>query len=169
MGNGNSNDTSNLDATFLRGIQPADADGTSVFKTIFPGHYSGRTTHIHTMAHTNATIFPNGTIRNTIASHSGQMFIDQDLIYEVEALSPYTANSQVLTLNSRDDILATAANGSDPMMEWVYLGEDVSDGIFAWLAFGVNQSYVRDVSAAAFLYEEGGVTNPKSSFPPPPA
>jgi hypothetical protein len=51
-------------------------------------------------------------------------------------------------------------------MEWVYLGANASDGIFAWLAFGVDLSYVRDVSAAAFLYESGGVTNPDPHSPP---
>jgi hypothetical protein len=166
-GNGNSNDSSNLDATFLRGIQPTDTDGTSLFKTIFPGHYTGRTMHIHTMVHTNATMLPNGTIQNSVASHVGQMYIDQDIIYEVEALYPYTENKQVLTLNSNDTLLAAAANGSDPIMEWVYLGDHVSDGIFAWLAFGINQTYVRNVSRAAFLYKEGGVTNPDASFPGP--
>lgn len=42
-GNGNSqNDTSNLDATFLRGIQQTDVNGVVQFETVFPGHYTGR-------------------------------------------------------------------------------------------------------------------------------
>jgi hypothetical protein len=40
-GNGNSNDTGNLDTTFLRGIQQTDASGVVQFETIFPGHYTG--------------------------------------------------------------------------------------------------------------------------------
>lgn len=32
---------------FLRGVQRADADGIASFKTIYPGWYRGRTTHIH--------------------------------------------------------------------------------------------------------------------------
>lgn len=46
QGNGNYDDTSNLDSTFLRGIQQADDDGVVQFSTIFPGHYQGRTTHV---------------------------------------------------------------------------------------------------------------------------
>jgi protocatechuate 3,4-dioxygenase beta subunit len=46
-GNGNSNDDSNLDATFLRGLQKTDDEGVAQFQTIFPGHYTGRATHIH--------------------------------------------------------------------------------------------------------------------------
>lgn len=41
-GNGNSNDTSNLDATFLRGINRTNSAGVAHFQTIFPGHYSGK-------------------------------------------------------------------------------------------------------------------------------
>jgi protocatechuate 3,4-dioxygenase beta subunit len=45
-GNGNSDDLSNLDNTWLRGIQPTDSDGVAQFESIFPGHYTGRATHI---------------------------------------------------------------------------------------------------------------------------
>jgi len=33
--------------TFLRGVQPVDADGSALFHSIYPGWYHGRTTHIH--------------------------------------------------------------------------------------------------------------------------
>jgi protocatechuate 3,4-dioxygenase beta subunit len=45
-GNGDANDLSNLDNTWLRGIQPTDSDGVAQFESIFPGHYTGRTHHI---------------------------------------------------------------------------------------------------------------------------
>jgi protocatechuate 3,4-dioxygenase beta subunit len=51
-----------LNTTFLRGIQLTDHDGVVQFETIFPGHYSGRAIHTHLLAHTNATVQPNGTI-----------------------------------------------------------------------------------------------------------
>jgi hypothetical protein len=41
-GNGNQNDTTNLDNTFNRGIQKSDEDGVVTFETNFPGHYTGR-------------------------------------------------------------------------------------------------------------------------------
>lgn len=41
--NGDSNDTTNIDKTFLRGVQQTDVNGVAQFKTIFPGHYTGRT------------------------------------------------------------------------------------------------------------------------------
>src|SRR5437016_12486613 len=35
------------DKTFLRGTQLTDAAGAARFRTIYPGWYSGRTTHVH--------------------------------------------------------------------------------------------------------------------------
>ncbi|AVA35747.1 protocatechuate 3,4-dioxygenase beta subunit [Cupriavidus metallidurans] len=35
------------DRTFLRGSQPVGADGVAVFRTIYPGWYAGRATHLH--------------------------------------------------------------------------------------------------------------------------
>lgn len=46
-GNGNSADESNLDKTFLRGLQKTDSTGVAQIQTIFPGHYRGRANHIH--------------------------------------------------------------------------------------------------------------------------
>lgn len=45
-GNGNTDDLSNYNTTFLRGIGKADDDGVVTFETIVPGHYSGRTNHV---------------------------------------------------------------------------------------------------------------------------
>lgn len=41
-GNGNSNDTTNLNNTALRGIQQTDSNGVVQFETLFPGHYTGK-------------------------------------------------------------------------------------------------------------------------------
>jgi hypothetical protein len=40
--------------TYLRGVQLTDKHGRASFKSIFPGHYSGRTTHIHARIHINS-------------------------------------------------------------------------------------------------------------------
>ncbi|KAI7106200.1 aromatic compound dioxygenase, partial [Hortaea werneckii] len=141
-GNGNENDDGNLDNTFLRGIQPSDSNGIVQFETIFPGHYTGRANHIHMITHnTNSTIVrTNGTLLGsnftTQSSHVGQMFFDQDLISTVEKTAPYSTNTQELTKNADDDILASEAADMDPFVEYVFLGEDVSDGILAWLSIG---------------------------------
>lgn len=164
-GNGESSDETNIDNTFLRGIQLTDTDGVAQFESVFPGHYTGRATHIHVMVHTNATLYENNTLGNDIyASHVGQAFFDQDLISEVETLSPYSTNTQELTTNADDSILGeeTETDGVDPLMQYTLLGDSVSDGLFAWIAFGINTSYSNEVTPAAFYYASGGVENSES-------
>jgi len=161
-GNGNVNDRSNIDKTWARGIQPTDEDGVAQFETFFPGHYLGRATHIHVMAHANATLYKNETLGNLIySSHVGQTYFDQDLINQIERIYPYTQNRLPLTTNAQDMWLAGAANQDyDPVVEWTLLGDTVSDGLFAWLSYGINVTATAKVTPAVFRYEDGGHPNP---------
>lgn len=95
-------------------------------------------------------------------SHVGQLFFDQDLISQVEATAPYNTNTQDLTQNADDAIFAEEAASSDPVVEYSFLGNDVSDGVLAWIAFGIDLSNEFDVTPAANLYAEGGVANANS-------
>src|SRR5206468_1713148 len=45
--------------TFLRGLQTTDTNGVVTFRTIYPGWYQGRATHIHLQ------VFANGTLVKT--------------------------------------------------------------------------------------------------------
>ena len=159
-GNGNSEDTSNIDKTFLRGIQPSDSDGVVVFDTLFPGHYQGRATHIHVMGHMGASVADNDTLSDQGSiDHVGQIFFDQDLITQVEAVEPYASNEQAITQNADDMIASQAAEDVDPFATYVLLGSDISDGVLAWTTIGVNITADYTVSAAATIYADGGVEN----------
>jgi protocatechuate 3,4-dioxygenase beta subunit len=162
-GNGDSSDTANINATFLRGLQPTDAEGVAQFTTLFPGHYTSRANHIHVLAHFNGTIHENGTYGGGYVSHVGQLFFDQDLITQVEAVSPYSTNTQDLTVNSDDSIFAEEAASSDPVVEYSLLGDDISAGIFGWIAFGIDLTNEETIGAAASLYATGGVLDSLSS------
>ncbi|CAG7988724.1 unnamed protein product [Penicillium salamii] len=156
-GNGDSSDELNINSTYLRGIQESDANGVVHFQTTFPGHYTSRATHIHVLA--------NGTISGLYTSSSsyvGQIFFDQDLITAVEKVSPYSTNTQELTTNAEDSILSEEADTIDPFMEYVYLGDDVSDGIFAWISLGIDPTQDSSVTPAAYYTEQGGVENESS-------
>lgn len=144
-GNGNENDASNLNATYLRGIQQADDDGVVQFTTLFPGHYSGRTNHIHIVLHENATELANGTISGGTVSHIGQFFWDQDLIDLVEATSPYDTNTNSITTNAEDRVFGqqeTRGSTSDPVFNYVYFSDDgdLSEGLFTWILVGIDTS-----------------------------
>ncbi|KAJ5656180.1 aromatic compound dioxygenase [Penicillium longicatenatum] len=158
-GNGNTADTSNLNATFLRGIQPTDSDGVVQFNTLFPGHYSGRTTHHHVVAHMDVTVLENNTITGGTVAHIGQFFWDQDLIYEVEATSPYSENTVTITTNADDRVFSDETSGStsDPVINYVKLGDDLSDGLLGWVTVAVNTSATYDPNYSFVYTASGGV------------
>ncbi|KAH7125289.1 extracellular dioxygenase [Dendryphion nanum] len=158
-GNGNTDDTSNIDATFMRGVQKSDENGVVSFNTLVPGHYTGRTNHIHVMSHLNATALPNNTLSGGAITHVGQMFFDQDLVTLVEAEEPYLSNTQELTTNAEDTIFSEESDGYDPVVEYVLLGDNISEGVFAWIAFGMDSTAAYNISAAAYWTENGGVVN----------
>ncbi|CAO2658348.1 Nn.00g060710.m01.CDS01 [Neocucurbitaria sp. VM-36] len=159
-GNGNQADATNINNTMFRGIQFSDEDGVLQFDTTFPGHYTGRTPHIHVLAHVNSTLNAlNSTLTGGYVSHVGQLFFDQSLITEVEAVAPYTSNTQDLLLNVDDGIFSEEAATSDPVINYVYLGDEVADGLFGWVTIGLNPNAVTTPRAAAYIDENGGHAN----------
>ncbi|KAF4243937.1 hypothetical protein CNMCM6805_010448 [Aspergillus fumigatiaffinis] len=147
----------------------SDESGAVRFRFIFPGHYTGRATHIHVLTHNanNTTELANGTISGLLSthpSHIGRLLFDQDLISQVESLSLYTTNTQKLTTNANGDILAGEAADIDPFMKHVLLGEDVSDGIFTWISVAIDPTADRELSPAAYYTSGGGFENANSAM-----
>lgn len=56
-------------------------------------------------------------------------------------------------------------------MEYVFLGDKLEDGIFAWISAAIDVSSDSSVTPAAYYSKDGGVTNPNSGMgmggPPP--
>lgn len=152
-----------LNSTYLRGIQLTDHEGVASFETIFPGHYDGRAVHTHLLAHTNASVQSNGTISvwDAPVAHIGQLFWPEDLRAEVEATYPYTENSQALTVLDDDMWSIVQADSTyDPLPKYIYLGDSIEHGLFAWIQIGINASadYTTDdyYGVAAYLDADGG-------------
>lgn len=152
-GNGNINDASNINATFLRGLQRTDGLGIVSFKTIFPGFYPGRTTHIHMVTHTDATQLSNGTVVGGSIAHIGQLMFDQDLTNEInDNVYPYTSNTQSLTTNEQDSVfIAETQTNSDPVIDWVKLSHSREDGIFGWIQIGIDPDASYEAYVAGVL------------------
>jgi protocatechuate 3,4-dioxygenase beta subunit len=92
--------------TFCRGVQVTGADGWAHFNTIYPGWYSGRTTHIH------ATIRVNGNAMVTT-----QFFFDDalsDAIYHTHA--SYSNRPVKDTTNLRDNVIGGSAARFTPYL-----------------------------------------------------
>ncbi|KAH0351827.1 aromatic compound dioxygenase, partial [Aureobasidium melanogenum] len=163
-GNGDSSDTANVNTTFLRGIAETDTEGVATFESIVPGHYTSRANHVHIITHTNTTLYVNGTMSPGSIQHVGQLFFDMSLLEQVEATYPYNTNTQDWTTNSEDSILAeeTATDGVDPVVEYILVGEDISDGVLAWISMGVDMTNNQTVSPAGNYYRTGGVMDESS-------
>lgn len=159
------------DSTYLRGIQESNEDGIVTFKTIFPGHYDGRATHTHLLTHLGSTVNrKNGTLQVGTGSvaHIGQLFWNEVLRSAVEELSPYSENTQEVTSNAEDMwSVEQASSDYDPFPEYVYLGNGLQDGLFAWIQIGINASadYTDNsyYSIAGYYDENGGHENTDSS------
>jgi protocatechuate 3,4-dioxygenase beta subunit len=115
--------------TFLRGIQLTDDDGLASFKTIYPGQYPGRTTHIHLKVHTGGR-----------ASHTGQLFTTDRDDARVFALSPYNQNTAEITPRAADFIFREQG-GSSSALALSPAGTDLArDGFTGRVALGVDPS-----------------------------
>ena len=106
---------------------------------------------------TNGILQSNGTYINSTASHVGQVFFDQDLISEIDQVSPYAGNTQAITNNTEDSILESVWGTFDPVMQYALLGDTVADGILAWSTIVINSTESNTIEAAAHYYEGGGV------------
>jgi hypothetical protein len=110
------------------------------------------------VAHLNATLLPNNTLAGGTVAHVGQVFWDQDLIYDVEATYPYNTNNITLTTNADDRVFSTETTDTDsvPVFEYVYLGDSLSDGLFGWVTIAVNVSATYDPNYSFVLTSSGG-------------
>jgi len=122
------------------------------FSTIFPGFYSGRAIHIHTIVLTNYTINANGTIGQEAGKirHIGQIFFEESWSELVLATSPYNEETIERTLNDVDRVyLAQNTAGYNATAQLTMLGDNLSDGLLAYVTLGVDPtaSYVSDAVA----------------------
>lgn len=127
------------DATFLRGIQLTDPEGLAEFKTIYPGQYPGRTTHIHLKVHTGGGR-SGGTYAGGHASHTGQLFTTDQRDAEVFALSPYDRNPAEITPRTSDFIFQEQG-GSSATLALTPAGTSLTrDGLRGAVTLGVDPS-----------------------------
>ncbi len=80
--------------SFLRGGQRAGARGLTRFRTIYPGWYRGRTTHIHVKVHVGGQ-----------EVHTGQLYFEDSITASVNrGSSPYDTRGEPDTTNASDSI-----------------------------------------------------------------
>lgn len=113
----------------------------------------------------NQSILPNHTFAGSTISHIGQVFFDTSLSNQIQTTKYYLNNTQQITTNAEDYIFLQEAAIGDPITEYSLLGSELDDGIFAWIAFGIDVSREGSISAAATYGEDGGHANANSGYP----
>jgi protocatechuate 3,4-dioxygenase beta subunit len=108
--------------TFLRGLQTTDASGRVTFRTIYPGWYQGRATHIHVQ------VFSGGSAIKTT-----QVAFPEDVTSSVYRTGVYASHGQSTTSNGGDMVFADGTQ-----YEMATLSGDPSTGYTATLTIGVN-------------------------------
>jgi protocatechuate 3,4-dioxygenase beta subunit len=119
--------------TYLRGVQLTNKKGYATIKTIYPGHYTGRATHIHLKVHIGGKA-RGGTLRGGHVSHTGQLFFAESANSSVYSLSPYSSDTAQRTLNSSDSIYSQAGGTRAE----VSLKGSASEGYVGRIVLGVN-------------------------------
>ncbi|MBL1101388.1 intradiol ring-cleavage dioxygenase [Streptomyces coffeae] len=99
------------ETTFLRGIQLTDRHGTATFRTIFPGWYYGRTTHIHLKVHSAGEV-RGGTYEGGHVAHTGQVFFSDTVADAIAELDPYAKHTGAERVKLTDDRIGQSAGAA---------------------------------------------------------
>jgi protocatechuate 3,4-dioxygenase beta subunit len=86
---------------FMRGIQRTDAKGLAVFRTVYPGWYTGRTVHIHVKVHVGGRVV-----------HTGQLYFPDRRTDAVYRKAPYSKRPGRDTRNATDPIFGNGGRRS---------------------------------------------------------
>lgn len=156
----NSNNAGQAGLTYLRGIQVSDSTGRVTFKTIYPGWYVGRITHIHVQVFLN-----NDT--GTTAMATTQMAFPLAITAAVynSALYPKGQNTSVTSF-AADNIFSDGTS-----TEMLTLSGSVVKGYVGGMVIGVDTSGATAASgsATAGTPPADGASGPAPSGPPPGA
>ncbi|HEX4306592.1 MAG TPA: hypothetical protein VHZ54_11175, partial [Solirubrobacterales bacterium] len=104
-------------------------------KTIYPGHYAGRATHIHIKVHIGGKRTKKSYSGGHIC-HTGQMLFHEKVNDEVYELAPY-AESKIARVPNAQDRVFSQQGGKYSMPK---LSGDTTSGITAKIVLGVDPS-----------------------------
>jgi protocatechuate 3,4-dioxygenase beta subunit len=126
--------------TYLRGVQITDKHGLATFKTIYPGHYAGRATHVHAKVHIGSGDY-HGAIVGGHVSHIGQLFPPDAVNAEVYALAPYTQDKATVVTHAQDRVY-TQQDGAAAQLKITRVGSRLTKGLIATATLAVNPKIV---------------------------
>ncbi len=120
--------------TYLRGIQLTNASGLARIRTIYPGWYQGRATHIHVMAYVGGRA--GSTYSGGTRAHTGQLFFRDATTDKVAKLSPYSGRGVTRLRNGSDNIYRQG--GSGQIVSLKLRGSSIRSGYTATITMGID-------------------------------
>jgi protocatechuate 3,4-dioxygenase beta subunit len=126
------------EARFLRGVQLTNKQGIAEFQTLYPGWYAGRTIHIHVKVHLGGPLAPKRYSGGHV-SHTGQLFLPEDVTEQIAKLDPYNTHSNVhRTLQTEDQIFRSQGGAQSILsLERLTKGENAA-GFVANITLAVD-------------------------------
>jgi len=129
-----------LGKTYLRGVQLTDRHGWVTFKTIYPGHYAGRTGHIHAKVHIGGSVH-DATLTGGHVSHIGQLFPPDVVNAEVYKLAPYREETVAIVTHAEDRVW-TQEHGTESQLKITRVGNRLANGLIGTITLAVNPQIV---------------------------
>ncbi len=123
--------------TWLRGVQFTNSHGLASFRSIYPGHYSGRTTHIHIKVHTGTVKDSSGKLTGGHVSHTGNLSPTEAVNTAVYKLAAYNADHSTIVTQAHDFVYSRQ-HGSTARMTVTKLGNRLTAGVLGRITVGVN-------------------------------
>ena len=127
-----SNNAGQGNLTYLRGIQQSDSNGLVTFRTLYPGWYEGRITHIHCM------VFLAGTTLSTTSSSMAttQFAFPLAITANVYGSTLYTKGQNTsVTSFAADNVFSDGTS-----TEMLALSGSVKSGYVGGIVVGVDQT-----------------------------
>lgn len=132
---------------------------------------------LHHMGNINQLSCPSPCRRKSLARYDGQTRWQWRHLQHCRALFTVERHRHAPTLSGMtcqirrvgprgdDGILGEEADPSDPFVEYVFLGEDISDGILAWIGISIDPTSNQEITSAATRHKDGGVANENGWMP----
>lgn len=133
---GPSSRTPREDSRWLRGVQKTDSDGVVTFRTVWPGWYAGRATHMHVRVHTGDASVEDGMLLDAgRIAHTGQFFFADKMVAKIrETREPYKSRRGEEPTWNGDDGIYVQSDGADQIVDVVEEG----DGFLGTVTLGVD-------------------------------
>lgn len=122
--------------TFFRGVQFTDARGVAEFKTIYPGWYFGRATHIHLKVHMAGKADQRQYVGGHVC-HIGQLAFPDEISDAVAAAPPYYGRKLRRTRIEEDSVF-TVETAAQAMVKLTQAKRDIAAGFIGEVAIALD-------------------------------